>query len=363
MVRRNQWIIGLMGLILVVTLTGCWDQRPVESRVAVAAIGIDPSNVPGNQRYTFLFPNPSLTASHLASVSHSQEFYPITVTAPSLMIALRKIQASQSRALYLGQVRIVALSSALPTSVWRQILFNMADSGRFVLTLWVVGTANAQRLVEQILPSNVVPEVALYQALTCHCQALLWPGRGWQVWDMAATPGVSIHVADVVASSQKISIHSLLVVGKTPKPWSQQETTGWAYLTGHVNHNMMTVKVGDEHATVALIRGNSQPSIRRVGDHIVVTDTLRYSGILVAGSAPGNNLPSDTLVERAISRKIQHVTQMAWHMAHVTGTDPMGWHRDAQWVDMRWASPAHDWRGWELNESVHFVLRDEGVLR
>lgn len=364
---RRRWAKALFGVMysvmLLWVLTGCWDQRPVESRAAVAAIGIDPTQVRGIQRYTFMFPDSTITASSLPATTSAQEFYPLIVTAPSLLLALKQVQAQQSRALYLGQVRIVALATALPASMWQQTLFSMADSGRFVLTLWVVGTPDAKRLVELTPRSEVVPEVALYRALTCHCQAIRWPGRGWRVWAMAATPGVSIHVADVAVSRHTFGLRSLLVVGPQAKPWSAHATTGWAYLTGHVNHDLMAVTVGKVRVTVALIRGTSQLRIRGHLDHVVVTDTLRYSGVLVVGSTPQSPDLSDAAVERAVMTKIRDDMEAAWHASIRTGTDPMGWHRDATWVDMRWTHPVSDWNGWHLVPVVHFTLREEGILR
>ncbi len=360
---KRRGVRALLGIVLVLVLTGCWDQRPVESRAAVAAIGIDPTPFRGIQRYTFMFPDSTITASSLSSTTRSQEFYPLSVTAPSLLLALKQLQAKQSRALYLGQVRIVAFSTALPASIWSQTMFDMADSARFVLTLWVVGTVDAQRLVELTPSSEVVPEVALYRALTCHCQPVQWPGRGWRIWDMAATPGVSIHAADVAVSSHAFAIHSLLVVGHRVQPWSEPATTGWAYLTGHINHDLKAVTVGGAPVTVALIRGTSNLQIRGTPHHVVVTDDLHYSGVLIEGGATAGRTPSDAAVERAVTTQIQHDIQAAWQASMHTGTDPMGWHRDATWVDQRWTSPVSDWKGWRLDPVVHFTLREEGILR
>ena len=346
-----------------VLLTGCWDQRPVESRAAVAAIGVDPTPKPGVLAYTFVFPDATITASSVASTKPSQEFYSVTVTAPSLFFALKQVQSKQSRALYLGQVRIVALSTALPPATWRQTLFTMADSGRFVMTMWLVGTADARRLVEEVPPTDVVPEVALYRAMTCRCQAIHWPGRGWRVWDMAATPGVSIHVADVTTTGSTFAVRSLLVIGSHAQPWNAQASAGWAYLTGHINRDMMAVTVGGVPVTIALIRGSSHAHIQEQQGHLVVQDDLTYSGVLVSGAQSGANLPSDGHVEQAVAAHLHDAVWAAWQMARRTDTDPMGWHRDAAWIDRRWARPPQDWHGWQLKPVVHFTLREEGVLR
>ncbi len=356
--------IVLLGLLLV-GASGCWDQIPVEWRAVITAIGVDPTRHPGIDRYTFVFPNVSLTTGTLPTTPTNQEFYSITANAPSLMMALRAVQARQSRMLYLGQLRILALSTRLPVSVWQRTLNATADSGRFVLTLWTVATPVAANLVRIVSPTQMVPEFALYRALNSQSQPIIWPGRAWKVWVDTVTPGISPSVADVLpVGSDSFRLGPLYVLGAKPSIWSPEATRGWAYLTGRVRREGMRVAIPQGRFTLSFIRGKTSLSFHRVGSSVRVDSRLSYAGVITTNAAMAHSEAMNDALQRAAARKILREALIAWRTALATHTDPMGWHRDLHWTDSRIpiAAGASLWRGWSLTLSVHFAVHDEGAL-
>jgi len=209
--RLRRWIatVGVLGGLL--GLPGCWDQHPVRPARPSRRIGIDPGPSPDEQRYTLTFPNVTTTSSSLATTQANQQFYTISVVAPSLLPALAIAQRQESRTLYLGQIRILCLSTQLPIGTWTRTLDAMADSGRFVMTTWVVAAPSAQAVVALTPPVEVVPEVGLYNALACHCQGIRWPGRAWRVWAQSVTPGISPTVTAVVPRHQRFQLTQIAV--------------------------------------------------------------------------------------------------------------------------------------------------------
>lgn len=363
--RSWRRMIGVSLMLSVgVGLTGCWDQHPVEDRAAVAAIGIDPGNQADDYRYTFTFPNVATTTTSVATIPSAQQFYTLTVFAPNLLAALTAVQRRESRTLYLGQVRIVCLSSRLPASVWTQTLNSMADSGRFVLTTWIVAAPRASAIVGLAPPVEVVPEVALYNALACRCQAIRWPGRAWRTWANLVTPGVSAAVAWVRPQADHFVLSRLLVVGPHRlTAWSPLATAGWAYLTGQVLSATLTVNVNTHPAVVALIRGHTQWHVRDRDGNLTAYADLDYSGVLVGVPGGEDSLARNAVVQAAVVKAIQQRVQRAWSTATATQSDPMGWHRDARWSDDDLPVHTTSWRHWSLVTRVRFRLREEGVLR
>ena len=361
-IRRWMVSVGLLGAVL--GLPGCWDQHPVETRAAVTAIGIDPGPQPGEQRYTLTFPNVTTTTSSLATTQAGQQFYTVSVVAPSLLPALAAAQRQESRTLYLGQVRILCLSTHLPRAIWTRTLTAMADSGRFVMTTWVVAAPLARAVVTLTPPVEVVPEVGLYQALACHCQGIRWPGRAWRVWAESVTPGVSAAVTAVVPLRPQFQLTRIAVLGPHRLVlWSTAATAGWAYLTGRVVHDVMTVSVQHAPVVVSLIRGTAHVHFRAQGPDVTAVASLRYSGILLGEPGGPDALRRDRAVELTMAHQIQRRVQAAWMAAQVTDTDPMGWHRDAAWSDPQAAAAIARWQGWSLETTVHFTLREEGNVR
>ena len=366
--RRLRWVIrGVLGWCLVISLTGCWDQRPVETRAAVAALGIDPGAQPGDYRFTVVFPNVTTTATSIASTPTNQEYFHYTVSAPNLPDALAAIQRQQSRALYLGQIRLVAISTRLPTTVWRRLVQSTVQSGRMVLTFVVVGTPQAEALVTLAPPSEVVPELALYRTLTCQCQPFRITGRAWHLWVQMETPGMTPVVPQVERHADHYVLHGLtLLTPGRPVVWSPLDTWGWAYATGHVHEGLVTVHVQDDPVTVGRIHGHAVITFHVLGEHIVVDDHLQYTGQLVAGGdALGNPLATDRAVERAAALHVLAQVEHAVHQAQATGSDPFGWHRDLLWTDSTVSarSLGESWRHWQVRVTVQFLLHNEGVLR
>ncbi len=362
----HRWLAwGALCILLAAGLTGCWDQRPVETRAAVTAIGIDPGKHPGLYRFTFVFPNVTTTTTSIATTPATQEFFHYTVSAANLADAFSAIQRRQSRVLYLGQIRLLALSTRVPSEVWRRFLQTAVQSGPMVLTFVVVGTSNAQSLVALVPPSEVVPELALYRTLTCDCQPFLVASRAWHVWVQMETPGITPIVPQVMVHEDNYVLRGIdLLAPGRPVTWPLADTWGWAYATGHVHEGTVTVNERGEPVTVGRILGHQDLSFHVLDGRIVLNDHLRYTGQLVAGGdALGNPITTDRTIERAVASRLLTMAQQAVKRAQASGTDPFGWHRDLHWTDASAASPGLSWRRWQVRLTVQFLLQNEGVLR
>jgi hypothetical protein len=361
--RWRLTLVQLMtALVMAVSITGCWDQHPVEYRATVAAIAIDPSQSPGHYVYTFLFPNATTTTSSLESTPRSEQFYTIKVSAASLSQAVGAVQNRQSRSLYLGQLRLLVLSTRLPTAQWMHVLNGVADSGQFVLTFWVIAAKSASAVVSLTPPTEVVPEVALYQALRCKCQSFRWQGSAWRAWTQAHTPGMNVSFPYVIPESGHPVLGRIVVLGARPIQWNQLQTEGYAYLDNRITRDAFSVYVHHSPMAVTEIRGRSSVRVVRKGPRIIANVRLRYSGELLSGTIGDDNSHTIRQVEQAAANKIQESAVAAWRESVATNMDPMGFHRLALWTDSR-ISPNINWSQWELHTTVSFTLRNAGTLR
>ena len=364
--RAWRWIRGTAAVLLLgATLTGCWDQHPVEFRAPVAVIAVDPTQTAGEYRFTFLFPNITITASSIESGGPSEQFFPITVRSKTLVEAVDEVQERQSRTLYLGQVRVMCLSSRLPASVWRDILEQSADSGRFVMTFWLVTSPDAQKTAEINPPTEVVPDVALYRALNSRVQPILWPGRGWRTWVDMSTPGVSPAVMEIHPAGRVFALDQLGVLSqKGIALWSLDASDGWAYATGRVHRETEVVVTDHEQTSVGSIRGHTSTRVEKTPHGVLVQLHVHCSGVVTSGFlGEGDSTGMDRQVEQSVAENIQEKILAAWHEALATHTDPMGFHRLGHWSNSHIDENPADWSGWTLETQVTFTLRDEGVLR
>ena len=364
--RPKGFYWGLIIILLLLSASGCWDQRPVETRAAVTSIGVDPGHRPGLYRFTVVFPNVTTTAGTISTVPANQEYFHETVQAPSLLDAFQSIQRRQSRSLYLGQVRVLALSTHLAPQDWHTMLEEAAGAGKVVLTFVVVGTNNAHRLVTLIPPTEAVPELALYRALTCNCQPVKIPNRAWHVWDQMNTPGVTPIVIHVSVTRGVFSQDGLDLV--TPHhiiSWPFPTVVGWAYLLGRVRKGMVTIPVQRGTVIVARIHGTAHLSSHPQGSLVSAVDQLTYTGRLAGGHFPVRHLSQvEHQLTPIIARRILALCDNTWHQAQRIQADPFGWHRSLLWQNTTEGfRTLTTWKAWHVTFVVHFHIHSQGVLQ
>ncbi|NMP22041.1 hypothetical protein HIJ39_06700 [Sulfobacillus sp. DSM 109850] len=241
--RRAIPRIAVLGAMLLL-LSGCWDQRPVEGRVLVEAVGVAPTTRPDTWAWTFVFPNPTESVSSLSSLSPSDQIYAVTVSAATWTGALLKAQERTTRDLYFGQFRVLAISPRLPAASWDRLISTFNRSGRVLKTFWIVAGHPAAAVVATAPVSEGAPLYALFKLLACHCQPYFWAQRAWQVWDRLTTPGVKAPTVPVitVAGPHVLNTAFATVGPRRVSISSACTSAGWAYLTQHVVKGGLVVR-------------------------------------------------------------------------------------------------------------------------
>lgn len=357
-----------MVALLAVTLTGCWDQRPVNNRDIVTTIGIDPGPQPGEYRWTFVFPNPTTEPVGLGGSPGGPEVFSTTVVARTFAGAVSDAQSSNTRQIYLGQIRMVAFSTKLPATAWYHVMNALNRTGAVVETLWIVGSKDAGATALYVPPSEQVPEVGTYQALSCGCLAVRWGSRLWQSWSESQTPGMSPTFPLVSVHGQTFRFRQVAILSpKSVTVWSEPQSDGWAYLTNRVLRAAVTVRTANgELWAVSGVTGHTSVSFRNGPDGVTVLATVRESGYL--SDTPGGTTVAPTEewhLEQAVSRHILTRCMAAIAEARRTDTDPFGWHRNYRWSGLSAGHEAwtRSWSHWHVRVLVEFNLQGRGLMR
>ncbi len=364
----NRWLWwGAVLTTLLPLIAGCWDQRPVEGRALVEAVGVAPTGRRGVWQWTFVLPNPTESVSTLGTLPPSEEVYAVTVSAPTWTAALLATQQQTTRDLYFGQFRVLALSPRLPASAWARIIATVNRSGRLLKTFWIVDADPAGLVVRTPTRTEGAPLYGLFKLLSCHCQPYTWGQRAWQVWSRLMTPGVTPLVPVIRAVPQRgIQNPRMAVLGSRQViQWSAAASAGWAYLTQHVVKGGLTVQAAGHRVGLNRVQGASHVTFTRAGSRIDVTDRLTYRGELE--DAPLSlplTLATKTAIAAQASRAIDQLGEQAIRSAQQQKVDPFGWHRDLEWTRNRsgspWPTPI-SWAGWSVHLIVHFRITGEGV--
>ncbi|MCL8207458.1 MAG: hypothetical protein K6V97_05220 [Actinomycetia bacterium] len=359
-------LAGLLGL----SLTGCWDQAPIENRAVVVAIAVDPGRR-GNERWTFLFPNVSATASSLSSTSPSENFYAVAVDAPSLAAAFTAVQQRLARDVYPGQLQVVLWSDRLPTRAVASVVAAVAQNGIMPSAAWVLATVGqASRILTEPSPQSVVPSYYLAKFFGCRsCQPFDLGEESWDWWDRHLTPGIAPIAPVAQAAGQTVTINRLAVYPPDGPPavMPPLATEGYGYLSGRVNKATLSWRWRGQWLTLADIRDTPRIRVHLERGAVVVQETVNATGILAAVSQRQPMEAAERAAARLAAAAILDRCRAAVRFANRTHTDPFGYARLAAWTDNRAAAgmtpTTLDRLPIRADLTVHVTVRGAGEFR
>lgn len=359
-----------MVLLLGLGLTGCWDQAPIENRAMVVALAVDPGTR-GDVRWTFLFPNVSVTASSLGSTTPEESFYAIPVEAPSLPAAFTAVQERLARDVYPGQLQVLLWSDRLATREVASVVAAVNQNGLIPSAAWVLATTGpAARILTAPSPQSVVPSYYLAKFFGCRaCQPFELGQQTWEWWDRHETPGVAPLAPVAQASGQTVTINRLAVYPPAGPPaiMPPLATEGYGFLRGRVNKATLSWRWHGQLLTLADIRDRPTVRVHLVPGAVAVQETIDATGILAAVPERQPMEAAEAAAAHLAARAILQRCRAAIRFANRTRTDPFGYARLAAWTDNRAASgmtPATlDRLPIRADLTVHVTVRGAGEFR
>jgi hypothetical protein len=309
-------------------MAGCWDQLPFPNRAEVLVISVRPARHPGQYRWTFYFPNPTVTVRSVSSLKPTDQLYADSADAATLAQAFALEEQQTSRSLYLGSVEDLAWSTQVPTAEVVQLMDGYTRDGLLPKSAYVVVSAESLDKVLTPLPQEVVPAIYLTRFFACsQCQAIMLTEQQWKLWDSIWTPGISPVVPTVSTQGTVDELSVYRSVGK-PVLFNPIETIGWAYLMGKVHRESATVKLPSGYASVSGLRSASITDVRRQGRHLVVRATIKVTGAVAQWPQPAPLTPEDvTFLQMRAARAVLDQCLAAIQRGDATHTDPFGFAR------------------------------------
>ncbi|MGC8488549.1 MAG: Ger(x)C family spore germination C-terminal domain-containing protein [Clostridia bacterium] len=321
---------GLLAILLVL-LSGCGDQRAPSNTAIVLAIAVS-----ARHQWTFLFPNPAVTVSSLASKASGSEFYTISVTASSYPAALARVQEQSARVVFTQDVKVIVLGAALSGPQVAQIVSSMTESGLVPARAWLVATqASPAQVLMHYTPQTTVPVYALadyFDCASCHYTDL--GVRGWQWWVRSMTPGVSPVLPVARPTATGLDVSRLLVYPTQGRPVLMPAplTVGWAYLSGKVHEASLALTVDGHPYVLSSMGASARVRCVRVAGTVDVTVRMQAHGEIANSPPQRVLLPQDeTRVEAAGAAALAHLAARTISWANHTHTDPFGYAMQASW--------------------------------
>lgn len=366
--RAFRRLLGVLFLIISLPLcSGCWDQQTPEDIGIVLGIAVS-----AHEEWTFLFPNPAVTISSLASLSNSGQFYSIAVKASSYQEALRRVQLQSSRQVFIGDLRLLVVSADLSADKLSPIIDTLTLDGVVPDKLWLVASQTTpSSVLLHLTPQTIVPSYYLARYFDClTCQPANFGVRDWEWWDHRVTPGVSPTIPLVTPTATGGAVDQILVYPSQGPPliMPRSATEGWAYLEDKMMHGTLTLPVDGQTYIVAPIRGQTALGVTLTAHGVDARVVIHAQG-QIAGMPP-NLIVTQAIerdVDRAASRAIVHRCLEAIHWANQTHTDPFGYAERAAWQQDALAAtiPSGQWVHLPIHArvSAQFLVQGERNAR
>ncbi len=354
----------LVLVFLLLSLTGCWDSKPIDHQGIVLMMSIRAAQSPGQYDWRFVFPNVTLSPSSLSDIKPGEEYYDIKVMAPNFATAVMLAQEKSARSLYLGQLEGIVWDSRLPFSHLWPLLSAVNAAGTIPKTYWVMTAdgVSLSRYMNFVSPQVVAPRIALAAYFDCtRCSPMQLGERGWQFWSDAVSQGISPSVPVVQIKQGSLAVREVEVYAPNGQAvvYTPAETQGLSYLTGRVRRLTLTFPWHGQMVSLARVSDRRSVKTWPTPQALDVRETVHLNAFIDEVSGQNAVTLSD---EHAIVRRAEHdvlgLCLLAINRANATHTDPFGYARPGDWFH-----PREGFRPIKATITVILTVKGEGVVR
>lgn len=150
--RKYLIVIFLMCTPLILNITGCWNQRELNSLAIVMGLGIDKAQEPNQIQVTAQIANPKALKSSSLGGPDSQAFWNIQNTGDTLFSILRDFTHESNRKLYFPHIQVLILGRNYAEEGIQKELDFFARDHETRLNIWLVVSEGNARDVLNIKP-------------------------------------------------------------------------------------------------------------------------------------------------------------------------------------------------------------------
>ncbi|AUW93191.1 hypothetical protein BXT84_03840 [Sulfobacillus thermotolerans] len=336
-------------VMLLISLAGCWDNRPVDERDLVFTLGLENGTPTMPLKMIFQFPTPPALIKYAAhsGISKMTPVADVSGLGRSVAQCFNDGQSQVSRDLYLGQIQLVEVSSQLKPQVMRHALISLTRIGTMDMTPFIFVTTEPLDLVMKAKTDQDQFPTLYYSALfSCkHCQTDNLGVKLWQFMEDAVTPGVDPHLPDVIVepAKQQISVDQVALYRhfQFVTVLSPLETQDFGLLEGLANKVSLYLPRG--HISLRSIHGNA--NLRTSVNHGIIhavfrinlTSTLADTGQVIV--TPAQNAQIATEASQQLANSCLSLLKYTQRM----DLDPWGVGRMLSWQHPRTFAKFKHW--------------------
>ena len=203
--------------LLLLSLSGCWNDRALNERDLVLTMGVSPAKKSGQVELTFQIPTPGgLTSMQVgggSGGSSSPQFFDVQGIGPNFPLAFTEAQAKVSRDLYLGQIEVLAFSTKLSPAMLHRAVAALDRLGPMDKTPYVITTmGSVTKVIAHQSQQEKLPALYFETLFLCKsCQTNALGVHFWQFAERLHTPGISAVLPQVDLSSSGYTVDKISV--------------------------------------------------------------------------------------------------------------------------------------------------------
>jgi len=332
---------GLAALSLLVSLAGCWDNRPLDARDLVLAMGVGPG--PHHQITVYLaIPTPtglttgSASADSGGSGSSGPNTYLLEGTGSDIGAAIADAQGTTSRDIYLGQIQLVLFSHRLPSYQFGRAIDWLTRAGTVSKTAFAAVAESPLATILSYQPAGTTLGPIYFLTLfTCaRCQTVTLRRTIWSLEMRSVTPGYSYWLPAVDAKGPNYVVHRIIAYrGNQPvATLSPSETVALGYVLGKTAKGTLAVATPEGLVGLRSIQGTSTARVTWVKGQMTIAVNLSLMAsidLMPSGTATPSHVGQ---VERAASQAVAKSALRVMQRLQRDGSDPEGFGRALFWV-------------------------------
>lgn len=330
----QRWLkTALMALGLMVMLTGCWNNLPVEHRDLVMAIGIEPAP---HHQIRVLFQIPSKTgltqlpgAAGSGGGGSGPDFYTISGVGKTFSDALDSAQEQSDREIYLTQTQALIFSDKLSGGQFMKMLDTILRIGAIDKDIWVISSPSVTKDL-QFAPREEMHIPALYftTIFDCYtCTVVSIRTRLWDVYEDQYSNGRNIAVPYLTLGPTNFVMNRLAIYknGRVATVLTPRETLYTAWLMGLRTRG--TINVSSPYGQVSVRDIGIHTSNRFLWNHGHPHEviTVNMNGQLSQLSGQDENLFTNfPAIRHLVDRKAEREMASTMELLQKHDLDPIG---------------------------------------
>lgn len=329
---RRLAALGL-GLSLLASLTGCWNNEPVEHRELVMAIGIEPAP---HHEIKVLLQVPTKEgliqlpgAAGAGGGGSGTDYFVLNGTGKTFAAALSDAQNHTDRELYLTQAQIVMFSTRLTADQFNTLLDAIQRTPTIDEDVWVAATPTVEKaLAFAPADSKHIPGLYFTTVFNCAvCENVQLGQRLWNIYQYQYSRRRDINMPYLLLGKQNFRLNQMAIyhhgrVADVLTP-GQSITMGW--IMGRPTRGTLSVKTHVGTVAIRDIRGRSHVSLRMVNGVPRETISVNLKGQLGQLSGENENLFHNIgTVESLTSNMAAQKMAATLGTLQQKGLDPLG---------------------------------------